>query len=213
MRTLRHVMLVLGVAGWSRGGSARGRVRGWRLRSLSGSALAVKPGVLAMRFCGRGSVASRGPASVGSLMCVATVGLWAASSSALAVSPVVVTFSPSSDEQDFTVPGGVTSVQILVRGGSGGAGWQGGSTAGAGGGGLQVTGTRGVSRGERLGAFVGFAGSPPRRRPTANSAGVWTTSPGQFHRVAAATARSSPAPQAGKAISASEPDRVSRRLF
>ena len=63
MRTLRQVMLVLGVAGWSRGGSARGRVRGWRLRSLSGSALAVKPGVLAMRVCGRGSVASRGLAS------------------------------------------------------------------------------------------------------------------------------------------------------
>ena len=73
MRTLRQVMLVLGVAGWSRGGSARGRVRAWRLRSLSGSALTVKPGFLAVRFCGRGSVASRAVASVGSRMCVATV--------------------------------------------------------------------------------------------------------------------------------------------
>src|SRR6185312_10153908 len=86
--------------------------------------------------------------------------LWAASASALAASPVVVTFSASLDEQFFTVPGGVTSVQILVRGGSGGAGWQGGSTGGAGGGGMQVTGTLAVSPGQQFGMFVGFAGSP-----------------------------------------------------
>jgi hypothetical protein len=160
MRTLRQVMSVRGVAACSVGGSTRGRVRAWRLRSLSGSALAVKPGVLAMRVCGRGSVASRAVARVGSLMCVAALCLWAASSSALAASPVVVTFSASLDEQIFTVPGGVTSVQILVRGGSGGAGWQGGSTGGAGGGGTQVTGTLGVTPGHQLGMFVGFAGSP-----------------------------------------------------
>jgi hypothetical protein len=161
MRTLRRVMLMAGVAAaCAGGGSPRGWVRGrrWRLRSLSGSALALKPGVLAMRFSGRGSVASRALASVGSLMCVATVCSLAASSSALAASPVVVTFSPSSQYQTFRVPG-VRSLQILVRGGGGGSGFSGGSTDGAGGGGTQVTGTLAVSPEDVLYVLVGGAGS------------------------------------------------------
>ena len=199
MRTLRQVMSVRGVAGCSRGGSARGRVRGWRLRSLSGSALAVNPGVLAMRVCGRGSVASRALASVGSLMCVAAVCLWAASSSALAASPVVVTFSASLDEQIFTVPGGVTSVQILVRGGSGGAGFSGGSTGGAGGGGTQVTGTLGVTPGETVLHVRRICWRP---RDRTQRVVRLSTTPRAFHRVAARRRRRSEA-EAGEAICAS----------
>jgi hypothetical protein len=162
MRTFRQLMSGMGVAGWSGGGSARGwvRARRWWLRSLSGGAVAVKPGSLVVWFSGRGNVASRALASVGSLVCVTTVCLLAASSSALAASPVVVTFSPSSDQPTFTVPAGVTSLQILMRGGGGGAGWAGGSTGGVGGGGTQVTGTLRVSPGEQLYPFVGFAGGP-----------------------------------------------------
>jgi hypothetical protein len=92
-------------------------------------------------------------------MCVAVVCLSAASSSASAAAPVVLTFSPSVQEQDFTVPDGVTSIHILARGGSGGAGFKGGSTAGAGGGGSQITGTAAVYPGEQLGVDVAFGGS------------------------------------------------------
>jgi Lamin Tail Domain len=111
-----------------------------------------------MRFSARRSVASRALASVGALVGIAVLCLLAASSSALAASQVVVEFTPAGHTQRFTVPDGVTSLQILVRGGSGGSGFSGGSTGGAGGGGAQVTGTLGVSPGETLAMHVGEAG-------------------------------------------------------
>ena len=81
-----------------------------------------------------------------------------ASSSALAASTVTQTFKPTAQTQSFTVPAGVTELQITVRGGAGGSGFSGGSTAGAGGSGTQVTGLLGVSPGQTLYMSVGSAG-------------------------------------------------------
>src|SRR3954451_24835201 len=103
-------------------------------------------------------VASRALACVGALVGVAVWCSLAASSSALAASPVVVTFSPSSNVQQFTPPFGVTSVNLTVQGGGGGSGFSGGSTSGAGGGGAQVTGTWVVTPDSVLDIGVGAAG-------------------------------------------------------
>ena len=166
MRTLRQVMLLLGVAGWSRGGSARGRVRAWRLRSLSGTALAVKPGFLVMRFCGRGSVGSRAVASVGSLMCVATVCSLAASSSASAASragaagscspgvTTTCTFGPTGSQDTLVVPTGVSRIHVVAVGAPGAVGYGGR----AGGRGARVSGDVAVSPGQTL--YVNVGGAP-----------------------------------------------------
>ena len=90
---------------------------------------------------GLGMVASRVLACVGALVGVAVWCSLTASSSAFAASPVVVTFSYSSNAQYFTAPPGVTSLNLTVQGGGGGSGFSGGSTGGAGGGGTKITGT------------------------------------------------------------------------
>jgi hypothetical protein len=95
---------------------------------------------------------SRGVARrvLASVVVVVGVAVWPASA-ASAASPVVVqTFSPFPNghkhPQVFEIPN-VSSLQLTLRGGSGGPGYAGGSTGGAGGRGTQVTGTMAVGTG------------------------------------------------------------------
>ena len=80
----------------------------------------------------------------------------AASSPALAAAPVTITFT-STDGQ-FTVPAGVTSLQIAARGASGGSGGPGSASSGAGSPGSQITGTLPVTPGQVLGVQAGEGG-------------------------------------------------------
>jgi hypothetical protein len=111
----------------------------------------------------------RAPTLVGILVAVAFALYAATSPSALAESPVVQTFGVGAGS--FTVPAGVTTLQLTVQGGGGGSGFRGGSTGGAGGGGALITGTLGVSPGQTLYLNVGAAGGDGR--PPGANAG-WT---------------------------------------
>ena len=78
-------------------------------------------------------------------------------SSAASAAPTTQTFPFNGNSQFFTIPGGVTSVQITVQGGSGGMGYPtvGGGIGGAG---AQITGTVAVTPGEPWEIDVGGAG-------------------------------------------------------
>jgi hypothetical protein len=80
----------------------------------------------------------------------------AASAPASAAPPVTITFTSTSNQ--FTVPAGVTSLQITARGASGGSGGPGGGDGGGGGPGSQITGTLAVTPGEVLGVQAGEGG-------------------------------------------------------
>ena len=87
-------------------------------------------------------------------------GACAASASAAQTS---VTINQASYFQGWTVPAGVSSIDMDVWGAGGGAGWGGAGHGGAGGAGGEVTATLAVSPGEVLGFGVGQAaanGSP-----------------------------------------------------
>src|SRR3954452_9613957 len=124
-RGARESLTALADAGgrqwWLRWVDARRRGFG----PLAGRVQAQRRGLSAMWLCGLGMVARRALAGVGALVGVAVWCLLGASSSALAASPVVVTFSPSSNVQEFTPPAGVT-VNLTVQGGGGGSGCLGG---------------------------------------------------------------------------------------
>jgi hypothetical protein len=70
-----------------------------------------------------------------------------------------VTINQASGLQGWTVPAGVSSIQLDVWGAGGGAGWGGAGHGGAGGAGAEVTATLAVSAGEWLGFGVGQAGA------------------------------------------------------
>ena len=78
-------------------------------------------------------------------------------SSAASAAPTTQTFPFNGNSQFFTIPDGVTSVQITVQGGSGGMGYPtvGGGIGGAG---AQITGTVAVTPGEPWEIDVGGAG-------------------------------------------------------
>jgi hypothetical protein len=94
---------------------------------------------------------------VGVVAALCTVVFLAASSVARASQPVTTTFTPSSTGQ-FTVPAGITSLQISLRGASGGAGGPGASSGVGGGPGTQITGTLPVTPGQVLGVEAGEGG-------------------------------------------------------
>jgi hypothetical protein len=121
-------------------------------------------------------------------------------SSALAASEVTQTFKPAAQTQIWTVPAGVTELEITVRGGAGASGFAGGSKAGAGGSGAQVTGLLGVSPGQTLSMDVGSAGGPPLPRTARVGGMAETTSRGGEGR--APTALVASAAVAGTGISA-----------
>jgi hypothetical protein len=95
------------------------------------------------------------------LIVVALVALlWlVVSSPASAASPVLRAWGPAGYQQTFTVPAGVTTLDIAVQGGRGGSGFSGGSTGGGGGLGARVTGSLHVTPGQTLYMDIGSSGS------------------------------------------------------
>ncbi len=79
------------------------------------------------------------------------------------VTPTTTTFNFTGGAQTFTVPAGVSSINITTLGAEGGAGAIGGngSAGGAGGRGSRATGTLAVTPGQVLTIFVGGAGGAP----------------------------------------------------
>ncbi len=79
------------------------------------------------------------------------------------VTPTTTTFNFTGGAQTFTVPAGVSSINITTLGAEGGAGATGGdgATGGAGGRGSRATGTLAVTPGQVLTIFVGGAGGAP----------------------------------------------------
>ncbi len=79
------------------------------------------------------------------------------------VTPTTTTFNFTGGAQTFTVPAGVSSINITTLGAEGGTGAIGGngSAGGAGGRGSRATGTLAVTPGQVLTIFVGGAGGAP----------------------------------------------------
>ena len=79
------------------------------------------------------------------------------------VTPTTTTFNFTGGAQTFTVPAGVTSINLTTLGAAGGNGAVGGNAAsgGAGGRGSRATGTLAVTPGQVLTIFVGGTGTAP----------------------------------------------------
>ena len=90
---------------------------------------------------------------VSGLVCA---GVCAASASAAQTS---VTINQANGVQGWTVPAGVSSIQMDVWGAGGGAGWGAAGPRGEGGAGAEVTATLAVSAGEWFGFGIGQAGA------------------------------------------------------
>lgn len=97
-------------------------------------------------------------------LCILATFLWMAATP-LAAHAITQTFNYTGDQQNFTVPAGVTSLTIQAFGAEGGTGY---ASDGRGGGGDVVNVTIAVAPGEKLAIFVGGQGG----NGTADSAGA-----------------------------------------